>query len=159
MALWIGLVLIVAFGFDPSVSVARRGLIADPIEHFGYFKHATLLLIVQSFSLAVCVNDILFFLHPLSLNPLPNLPLVALFQHVLLLIPLPKVSVRFGKQFAYGLLIDLVRELVEGLEFELLPASLVLDLLLVVLQDVAHVTLTHVMHLALLLRRVPKGHL
>ena len=159
MTLRIGLVLIVAFSFDSSVGVARRGLIADPIEHFGYFKHATLFLIVQSFSLAVRVNDIPFFLHPLSLIPLPNLPLVAFLQHILLLFPLPQVSVRFGKQLVDGLLVDLLRVLIECPEFKLLPASLVFDLLLVVLQDVAHVALTHVIHLPLLLRRVPKGHL
>lgn len=158
MAFRIIFVLIVAFGLGPAVALRRCGLIGDSIEHLGNLKHASILLIIQSLPLPVGEDDIFFLLHPLLLSFFSHLSLISLPEYVFLLLLLPKVTIGLSHQLIDGFIIDLLRMFVVVFELKLLLTSLVLDLLLVVLQDVAHVTLTHAVHLSLFLGRVPEGH-
>lgn len=158
MAFGIILVLVVAFGLGPAVALGGRGLIGDPIEHLGNLKHASILLIIQSLPLSVGEHDIFFLLHPLPFSFFPHLSLIGLPKYVFLLLLPPQIAIGLSEQLIDGLLIDLLGMFVEVFELHLLPASLVFDLLLVVLQDVAHVALPHRVHLSLFLGRVPEGH-
>jgi hypothetical protein len=158
MAFGIILVLIVAFGLGPAVALGRRGLITNPIEHLGNLKHASILLIIQSLPLPVGENNIFFLLHPLPLGLFPHLPLISIPKYLSLFLLLPQIAIGLSHQLIYGFLIDLLGMFIEVFKLDLLPASLVLDLLLVEMEDVAHVTLTHAVDLSLFFGRVPEGH-
>lgn len=144
-------VLIVAFGLGPAATLRRRGLVSYPIEHLRNLKHASIFLIIQPFLLSIGKHDIFFLLHLLPLSLFPHLSLISLSEYMFLFLLLPKIAIGLSHQLIDGLLIDLLGMFIEVFKLDLFPASLVLNLLLVVLEDIAHVTLTHGVDLSLFL--------
>lgn len=146
----------VCFGFGPAMAGIWRALISYPVEHLGEFEYPSILFKVHPFPQSLRIQQILFlfFLHPS--DPFLHLPFITILQHLLLLYLLPQLPIILNHEIVDGLLIVSMRMLHEGFAFYLLEELLLLDLLLVVLQDVAEVALLHEVDFSLLLGGVPE---
>lgn len=99
---------------------------------------------------------LLLFLHPS--DSFLHLPFIAVLEHLLLLFLLPQLPVVLDHEIVDGLLIVSLRMFHERFALDLLAVLLFLDLLLVVLQDVAEVALFHEVDFSLLVGGVPERH-
>lgn len=136
----------------------RGALKGHSVEHFRQFEHPSILFEIHSFPQTMGIQHIflLFFLHPP--DSFLHLPLIAVLEHQLLLFLLPQLSVVLDHEIVDGLLIVPMRMFHKRFAFDLLAVLFLLDLLLVVLKDVAEVSLFHELDFSLLVGGVPERH-
>ena len=136
----------------------RRALISHPVEHLGQFEYPSIFFKIHPFPEAVGIQHILLLFFPHPSDSFLHLAFVAVLEHVLVLFLLPQLAIILDHKLVDGLLVVSVRMIHEGLALNLLAQLLLLDLLLVVLQDVAEVALLHELHFSLLVGGVPERH-
>lgn len=149
---------LVGLGFDPAVAGIGGALVGHSVEHFGQFEYASILFEIHPFPESMGIQQVLFLFFLDPSDPLLHLPLVAVLEHLLLLLLLPELPVILKHEIVDGLLIVPMRMFHKRFALVPLPELLLLDLLLVVLQDVAEVALLHELHLSLLVGGVPERH-
>ena len=149
---------LVCLGFDSAVAGIGGALVGHSVEHFGEFEYASILFEVHPFPESMGIEQVLllFFLHPPDF--FLHLSFVAVLEHLFLLLLLPELAVIFVHEVVDGLLIVAMRMFDEGFALDPLALFLLLDLLLVVLEDVAEVALLHEVDFALLVGGVPERH-
>lgn len=157
--LGVGVVLrLVGLGFDPAMAGIWGALIGHSVEHFRQFKYPSILFEIHPFPQTMGIQHIflLLFLHPP--DSFLHLPFIAILEHLLLLFLLPQLPVVLDHEIVDGLLIVSLRMFHERFALDLLAVLLFLDLLLVVLQDVAEIALFYEVDFSLLVGGVPERH-